>query len=128
VAENAAVACVATNPDVAVSSPSPFQDCRDVVYLSLFFDGTGNNREKDTESSSWSNVGCMCDATLQDDAKSTYAIYIAGVGTRYNGKATGWLDSTSIWVEDKLGGLSGLAAIGGYARATTQSMTGLRKC
>jgi hypothetical protein len=91
VAENAAVACVATNPDVAVSSPSPFQDCRDVVYLSLFFDGTGNNLEKDTESSSWSNVGCMCDATLQDDAKSTYAIYIAGVGTRYNGKATGWL-------------------------------------
>lgn len=127
-AENAAVACVATNRDVAVSSPSPFQDCRDVVHLSLFFDGTGNNREKDTESSSWSNVGRMCDATLQHDAKSTYAIYIAGVGTRYNGKATGWLDSTSIWVEDKLGGLSGLAAIGGYARATTQSMTGLRKC
>jgi hypothetical protein len=34
------------------------------VYLSLFFDSTGNNREKDTESSSWSNVGRMCDATL----------------------------------------------------------------
>jgi len=86
VAEYAAVACVATNPDVAVSSPSPFQDCRDVVYLSRFFDGTGNNREKDTESSSWSNVECMCDATVQDDVKSTYAIYIPGVGTRYNGK------------------------------------------
>jgi len=107
VAENAAVACVATNRDVAVSPPSPFKDCQDVVHLSLFFDGTGNNREMDTDSRSWSNIGRMFDAALQDDAKSTYAIYIAGVSTRYSGKATCWLDSTGIWVEDKFGGLSG---------------------
>ena len=81
-AEDAAVACVATNRDVTVSPPLPCQDCRDVVHLWLSFEGTGNNREMHTDSSSWSNIGSMFHAALQDDAKATYAIYIAGVGTR----------------------------------------------
>jgi hypothetical protein len=105
-ADDAVVACIATNRDVADSPPSPFQDCRDVVHLSLFFDGTGNNWEKDAPTKSWSNVGRMFDAAILDRAKSTYPIYIAGVGTPYNGKATGWLDSTGIWVGDTIGGLA----------------------
>lgn len=105
-ADDAAVAADATNRDVAESPPSPFQDCRDVVHLSLFFDGTGNNWEKDAATKSWSNVGRMFDAAILDREKSIYPIYIAGVGTPYNGKATGWLDSAGIWVEDTLGGLA----------------------
>lgn len=105
-ADDAAVAAVATNRDVPDGPPSPFQDCRDVVHLSVFFDGTGNNWENDAATKSWSNVGRMYDAAIKDDAKATYAVYVAGVGTRFNGTATGWLDSTGIWLQDNLGGLA----------------------
>nr|WP_308638304.1 DUF2235 domain-containing protein [Massilia aurea] len=64
-----------------------FQDCRDVLHLSLFFDGTGNNWERDSATNSWSNVGRMFDAAIREKGKSIYPIYIAGVGTPYNGKA-----------------------------------------
>jgi len=87
VADDAALACVATNRDVSESPPSLFQDCRDVVHLSLFFDGTGNNWERDSATKSSSNVGRMFDAAIRKKRKSIYPIYIAGVGTPYNEKA-----------------------------------------
>ena len=105
-ADDAAVAASATNRDVSDSKPSPLQDCRDVVHLSVFFDGTGNNWEKDTSTKSWSNVGRMYDAALKEADKSIYAIYVAGVGTPYNGKATNWLSSAAVWTEDTIGGLA----------------------
>lgn len=35
------------NNDVANNQPSCKQDCRDVVNISVFFDGTGNNEDAD---------------------------------------------------------------------------------
>jgi hypothetical protein len=60
---------IACNRDVSKKGPSPFQDCRDVVHISIFFDGTGNNLEKDAATKSWSNIGRMYNAALQDTKK-----------------------------------------------------------
>ncbi|MGE8645840.1 hypothetical protein [Acinetobacter vivianii] len=35
----------AVNNDVSNDLPSAKQDCSDVVNISVFFDGTGNNKE-----------------------------------------------------------------------------------
>lgn len=100
-------AAAAANRDVDNTTPSPFQDCRDVVHISVFFDGTGNNREEDNATSSWSNVGRMYDAAamLNDPTKGIYSIYISGVGTKFNGESANWYASATTMLEDKLGGL-----------------------
>ena len=50
------VSAVACNRDVLNDKPSAKQDCSDVINISIFFDGTGNNDEKDERNSNWSNV------------------------------------------------------------------------
>lgn len=111
-ADDATTAALAANSDVPAQPPGPFQDCRDVVHLAVFFDGTGNNREADLATRSWSNVGRMYDAALKDADKAIYPIYVSGVGTKYNGKAGNWLTSTGVWMQDNLGGM-GFGAGGG---------------
>lgn len=88
------------NRDISNKSPGPLQDCRDVVHLTIFFDGTGNNREADTPTKSWSNVARMSVAALNQPQKSIYSRYVAGIGTKYNGKAANWLGSARAWAED----------------------------
>ncbi|GGY68584.1 T6SS phospholipase effector Tle1-like catalytic domain-containing protein [Pseudoduganella albidiflava] len=95
----------AANRDVNDESPGPFQDCRDVVHIAVFFDGTGNNRTADDATSSWSNVGRIFDAAISDPSKAIYRIYVSGVGTKFNGDSPGWLASAGAMIEDKLGGL-----------------------
>lgn len=104
-ANDATPAADAANRDIAEKKPGPFQDCRDVVHLSVFFDGTGNNREADQPIKSWSNVGRMYDAAIKAPDKAVYPIYVSGVGTAYNGKAGNWLSSAGVWTEDTLGGM-----------------------
>ncbi len=41
--------------DVQINSPTAAQDCSDVVHISVFFDGTGNNKDRDEENKKWSN-------------------------------------------------------------------------
>ena len=36
------------NSDVNNEPPTAKQDCSDVVHLSIFFDGTGNNKKVDS--------------------------------------------------------------------------------
>ena len=81
-----AVACAR---DVPNCKPDPKQDCSDVVNLSIFFDGTGNNKDEDSPTQRWSNVARMHDAALvvASDEKAIYAIYITGVGTPFNPQA-----------------------------------------
>lgn len=94
----------ACNRDVSKKAPTPLQDCRDVVHISIFFDGTGNNLEEDAASKSWSNVGRMYRAALQDEGKAIIPIYVSGVGTPYNGKAVNWIRSVDVWREDNMWG------------------------
>jgi hypothetical protein len=104
-ANEAAETALAANGDVAKEEPGPFQDCRDVVHVTLFFDGTGNNWAADKDTRSWSNVGRIYDAAVKSPDKAIYPIYVSGVGTKYNGKAGNWLSSAGVWMEDTLGGM-----------------------
>ena len=108
-ANEAVMACMAANRDVPQSAPGPFQDCRDVIHISVFFDGTGNNEEVDNATKKWSNVARMFRSTrtyaAADKTKTTYPIYIVGVGTPCNGQPVRWLSSAGVWIQDNaLGG------------------------
>jgi hypothetical protein len=104
-ADDAVIRAKAANRDVADEKCGPFQDCRDVVRLTVFFDGTGNNEKFDgtfegVKLDKWSNVGRLYYAMLQHSSKDIFPIYVAGVGTPFNGKAESWIDSAEIWTED----------------------------
>jgi Uncharacterized alpha/beta hydrolase domain (DUF2235) len=87
------------NRDVKKQPPGPFQDCRDTVHLAFFFDGTGNNMAADDEKRKWSNVARMFMSARQEPSNAIYPIYIAGVGTRFNGDV-GAARSAWTWVQD----------------------------
>lgn len=108
-ANDAVAACVAANRDVPSSPPGPFQDCRDVIHIAVFFDGTGNNDKEDAATKRWSNVARMFFSAFlhsqEDKTKTTYPIYISGVGTPYNGKAVKWLSGAGVWIQDEIQGM-----------------------
>lgn len=117
-ASRAIQALVASNRDVPRDSPKPTQDCRDVIHIMIFFDGTGNNEKLDNEKKKWSNVARIYQAAymaaLADKNETIYPVYIAGVGTKFNGKAADWQAATLAWIEDGLPG--GGAGAGGSRR------------
>ncbi|MGZ8884797.1 MAG: T6SS phospholipase effector Tle1-like catalytic domain-containing protein, partial [Halobacteriota archaeon] len=96
---------MAANRDIPKKQPSPFQDCSDVVHIALFFDGTGNNKDKDGATQSWSNVARIFHAAQSHVQLNTYPIYIAGVGTPFNGGAVKWNSMPGVWIEDKVLGM-----------------------
>lgn len=91
-----------SNRDAPTAKPSPKQNCADVVNISIFFDGTGNNKEVDEPLLRWSNPARIWRATqlLVGENSSNYAIYIAGVGTPFNGSATDWMDQKMMSLQD----------------------------
>ena len=97
----------AANRDVPDCKPSPSQDCSDVIHISVFFDGTGNNKDVDTTPKKWSNVARMFFAAemCSKQSSNVYPIYISGIGTPYNGNAVNWLSKPNVWNEDKIKGL-----------------------
>lgn len=84
----------ALNSDVCNEAPTAKQDCNDVVNIALFFDGTGNNKDADEEKKKWANPARLWknSRTLIDTNESKgqkvteYAIYVSGVGTKFNGE------------------------------------------
>lgn len=108
---------VAANRDVPNDAPKAKQECRDVIHISIFFDGTGNNDEIDKKTKKWSNVARLYQAArlaAQTDASGTlYPIYITGVGTKFNGRAADRFAAVSAWVED---GIPGAGAGAGGSR------------
>ncbi|WOD20734.1 T6SS phospholipase effector Tle1-like catalytic domain-containing protein [Paraburkholderia kirstenboschensis] len=107
---------VSGNRDIPNSPPSPKQDCSDVVNISLFFDGTGNNKDADEASKKWANPAKMWQAAflIAEKGGPDYPIYISGVGTAFNGTATDWLDEAWTTTQDKVGG--GFGGAGGTRR------------
>lgn len=95
---------LASNRDVPDDSPSAHQDCHDVLHISIFFDGTGNNDQVDTEKKKWSNVARLylaAQLAAQRDTSGTlYPVYVAGVGTKFNGRAADRLAAMLAWIED----------------------------
>lgn len=105
-------AAQASNRDVPTGEPTAKQDCSDVVNISVFFDGTGNNKDVDEKPKKWSNVARMwrsavMSSELLTGTKTIHPIYISGVGTPFNGTAAGWIDGAKIMVEDKVWGNAG---------------------
>ncbi|HEX9171551.1 MAG TPA: DUF2235 domain-containing protein [Telluria sp.] len=122
-AVEAVTALLAANRDIPKSAPVPFQDCRDVLHISVFFDGTGNNKDVDAATRRWSNIARLYEsarvASQYDKSGTIYPIYISGVGTPFNGKAVDWLASACVWVED---GIAGLGAAAGGDRRMEQGL------
>jgi hypothetical protein len=59
-------------------------DCSQTVWISVFFDGTGNNRAHDTPRSKHSNIARLfLTHPENDDSTGKYAIYVPGLGTPY---------------------------------------------
>lgn len=102
--EKAKLAAVrSSNRDAPTTKPDAKQDCSDVVNISIFFDGTGNNKAVDEPLMRWSNPARLWRAAqylVDDDNNSNYAIYISGVGTPFNGTATDWMDEKLIELQD----------------------------
>jgi hypothetical protein len=58
--------------------------CQQTLWLSFFFDGTGNNREADIGTREHSNVARLFRAhKLNDEHQGRYAFYIPGIGTYF---------------------------------------------
>lgn len=81
---------VASTSDVSKSKLGSQQDCYDRVKISLFFDGTGNNRDADESSKKWSNVSRLYDSSRKEPQNGIYAYYISGIGTKLNRKEPWW--------------------------------------
>lgn len=106
-ANDAIKAALAANRDVSKDAPGPRQDCSDVIHISVFFDGTGNNKDADEGPKKWSNPARMWRAAemAAPRGEPIYPIYISGVGTSFNGPANGAKDATLVWLEDKVEGM-----------------------
>lgn len=113
--DQAKAACVAAR-DISNAPASSQQDCADVLHLSVFFDGTGNNKDVDEPTRKWSNVARIHRAAemLATRGSSNHAVYISGVGTPFNGKPLDKQDGHRISVEDNYTG--GFAGHGGTRR------------
>ncbi|MCE6238009.1 T6SS phospholipase effector Tle1-like catalytic domain-containing protein [Acinetobacter pittii] len=115
---------IETNSDVSNTPPSAKQDCSDVVHISVFFDGTGNNKDADEELKKWSNPARLWRNGIEfalDEAKKSpsniqnnYAIYVSGVGTRFNGQLSIFQRALAM-IQDH-GGLGLAAGTGGTRR------------
>jgi hypothetical protein len=97
---------LACNRDVPCEPPSSKQDCSDVVNVSVFFDGTGNNKDIDAKNKNWSNPARLWFSAFNypNPNQNNYPIYISGVGTKFNGNAANWWDEWRIKGEDTVGG------------------------
>ena len=76
--------------DIPNEEASFEQDCHDRIKIALFFDGTGNNREADTPTKSWSNVARLFEAAREEAENGLYRYYISGVGTKLNREESWW--------------------------------------
>ena len=107
-----------SNSDVPNTPPTAKQDCSDVVHISVFFDGTGNNKDADEDKKKWSNPARLWRTATQyvidsesKGNKSNYAIYVSGVGTKFNGELS-IFEKPIAHIQDKYGLGAGLGAGG----------------
>lgn len=107
----------ASNRDVPIAKTVAKQNCSDVVNISVYFDGTGNNKDEDRKLKRWANPARLWRAAelRLDKERPDYAIYVSGVGTKFNGTATDWMDNIRMNVQDHV---TGEAAGGGGTRRT----------
>ena len=111
------VAAKSANRDVPITKPGPKQNCADVVNISVFFDGTGNNKFVDEPLLRWSNPARIWRAAqylVDDEDNANYAIYVSGIGTPFNDTAADWIDKKLMTIQD--GDVAGLGLGAGGTR------------
>lgn len=107
-------AAKSVNSDILNVKSTAKQDCSDIINISVFFDGTGNNKYADEASKRWSNPARLWHATQYlANYTTNHAIYVSGVGTTFNGAPPTWESQRDILVEDEA---FGNAAGGGGTR------------
>jgi len=104
------------NRDTPVSKPTPQQNCSDIINISVFFDGTGNNKDADDFDEKWSNPARIWRASqfMSEKNSSNHSIYVSGVGTKFNGDPTGWIDEK--WKACQDGKILGMGVGAGGSR------------
>lgn len=110
-------AAKACNRDAPAGNPTAVQNCSDIVNISVYFDGTGNNKDVDEPLRRWSNPARLWRSAqlIRSKDLANYSIYVAGVGTPFNGTATDWIDEKLMKMED---GVTGGFGGGGGTRRT----------
>ena len=74
----------ATAAVAAVSSQPPPASCQQSIYISFFFDGTGNNLKADLPTAEHSNVARLFRAMpLDDPMTGVFSRYVPGIGTLF---------------------------------------------
>ena len=108
-----------SNLDVDNTLPSSKQSCEDVVNISIFFDGTGNNLANDEKIAKlanpaklWRNASSY--AQYEEEKNNlnipiSHPIYVSGVGTPFNGDPSNWVDKQIAKAQDTFptGGATG---------------------
>jgi hypothetical protein len=99
-------AAMASSRDVPTDEPSAKQDCSDVINISVFFDGTGNNKDVDEKDRKWSNPARLWFSAFNrpNPNQNNYPIYISGVGTPFNNTAVKGWEKKLVNIEDGLPG------------------------
>lgn len=113
------------NNDISNDTLKSKQDCSDVVNISVFFDGTGNNKETDEKNKKWSNPARLWrnanEKALSErkDSKGgvtlNHAIYVSGVGTKFNAEL-GIFQRIISSFQDTYSGMGMGAGLGGARR------------
>ena len=75
-------ALLACTRDVPNCQSTHVQDCSDVVNLSVYFDGTGNNKDADDSKKRWSNIARMYESAVRRKSATNHVVYVAGIGTK----------------------------------------------
>ena len=79
-----AISSVALIAQQAKFEPTPVKTCKQILWFSFFFDGTGNNRYADEGMHKHSNVAKLFRVhKANDPVQGTYAFYLQGVGTYF---------------------------------------------
>ena len=70
---------------IATSAPTDNKkiSCSKEISIGIFFDGTSNNKLRDQESNSHSNIVVLFDAHKDNKMGDYYSYYIPGVGTKF---------------------------------------------
>lgn len=68
---------------MANSDSPPAHTCQQCLWISVFFDGTGNNRDADFPTLEHSNVARLWQAHISQPSNGVVRIYIPGIGTPF---------------------------------------------
>lgn len=64
--------------------PENIANCKQVIFISIFFDGTNNNIYRDHPKKAHSNIACLFLAHRDEPRNGIFSHYIQGVGTAFS--------------------------------------------